>query len=117
MIEEGSSTVSSSTPLLTENYHYDHYDAEEQQGRGNSSAEEVSADDKDSMNNDKAEAIVEIELPILLRVSLISFWNNYVKYYGYFFRWFFCVIIINWQSLSSYLFVWQHPFGFSVSQN
>jgi len=95
MIEEGSSTVSSSTPLLTENYHYDHYDAEEQQGRGNSAAQQVSAADDDSMNNDKEEVIVEIKLPILLRVSLISFWNNYVKYYRYFFRWLFFVIIIN----------------------
>jgi len=37
----------------------------------------------------------EIELSLLLRASFVSFWNNYVKYYGYFSRWLFFVIISN----------------------
>jgi len=49
----------------------------------------INDDINDNSNED------ERELLLLLRSSVTSFWNNYVKYYGYFSRWLFLVIVIN----------------------
>ena len=68
----------------------------------------------------------EIELSLLFRASLVSFWNNYVKYYGYFSRWLFFVIIVNqfafvivgrqMRFMDDNSYSWQYQLAFSFLQ-
>ena len=68
----------------------------------------------------------EIELSLLFRASLVSFWNNYVKFYGYFSRWLFFVIIINefafvivgrqMRFMDDNSYSWQYQLAFSFLQ-
>jgi len=125
IVVAGSSTVISKTPFLLKEYDHHDHDAGEQQEQGNSTAEQEPYDvgegwPDDDMYYGKNGGIVVILCITYLkykRISLISFWNNYVKYYGYFCRWLFLVIIINLITyiISPYQIGWSYHYQWETS--